>query len=121
MAITGTKWTRFQAKDAEGKEIADERNGKLVLDANGFPQTDNVYSYEIGNREAKFNGGWNNTVTYKNFTFNMLWEFRVGGDVFNGTKYAMTSAGTSQFSADVRNRALTIVVVSTGIVVLDNL
>ena len=108
MAITGTKWTRFQAKDAEGKEIADERNGKLVLDANGFPQTDNVYSYEIGNREAKFNGGWNNTVTYKNFTFNMLWEFRVGGDVFNGTKYAMTSAGTSQFSADVRNRALTI-------------
>ncbi len=108
MAITGTKWTRFQAKDAEGNNIADPRNGKLVLDANGFPKTDGVYSYEIGNREAKFNGGWNNTITYKNLTFNMLWEFRVGGDVFNGTKYAMTSAGTSQFSADVRNRPLTI-------------
>jgi len=109
MAITGTKWTRFQAKDDKGNNIADPRNGKLVLDANGFPTTDGVYSYEIGNREAKFNGGWNNTITYKNLTFNMLWEFRVGGDVFNGTKYAMTTAGTSQFSADVRNRPLTIV------------
>ena len=38
----------------------------------------------------------------------MLWEFRVGGDVFNGTKYAMTNAGTSQFSADVRNQPLTV-------------
>ena len=33
----------------------------------------------------------------------MLWEFRVGGDVFNGTKYAMTLTGTSKFSGDVRD------------------
>ena len=38
----------------------------------------------------------------------MLWEFRVGGDVFNGTQYAMDVAGTSQFSADKRNETLTI-------------
>ena len=79
-----------------------------MIDKNGFPTTDNVYSYEIGNREARFTGGWNNTLNWKGLTFNMLWEFRVGGSVYNGTKYAMTNAGTSQFSADVRKQTLTI-------------
>ena len=62
----------------------------------------------IGNRESSFTGGLNNTLTWKNFTFNMLWEFRVGGDVVNGTQYAMDNSGVSQFSADVRNRSLTV-------------
>ncbi len=111
MAITGTKWTRVEnVYDKDGKCIADygDLQGTLVIDKNGFPTTDGVYSYEIGNREATFTGGWNNTLSFKGFTFNMLWEFRVGGDVFNGTKYAMTNAGTSQFSADVRNQPLTV-------------
>jgi len=47
-------------------------------------------------------------LTWKNFSFNMLWEFRVGGDVFNGTKYAMTQSGVSQFSGDIRNQPLTV-------------
>ena len=38
----------------------------------------------------------------------MLWEFRVGGDVINGTQYAMDVAGTSKFSQDVRNQTLTV-------------
>ena len=38
----------------------------------------------------------------------MLWEFRVGGDVVNGTQYAMDISGTSKFSGDIRNRALTV-------------
>lgn len=94
MAISGTEWKRNE-------------EGKLILDANGFPQSAGV-TVQVGNREAKFTGGWNNTLTFKNFTFNMLWEFRVGGDVFNGTKYAMTQTGVSKFSGDIRNQPLTI-------------
>ena len=94
MAIAGTKWTRNE-------------NGELILDKNGMPQSDKK-TYEVANRESKFTGGWNNTITYKNFSLNMLWEFRVGGAVFNGTKYAMTQAGVSEFSAEVRNQPLTI-------------
>ena len=94
MAISGSTWVR-------------NADGKLVLDDNGFP-TESTASVQVGNRESKFTGGWNNTITYKNWSFNMLWEFRVGGDVFNGTKYAMTMAGTSKFSGDIRNQALTI-------------
>lgn len=58
---------------------------------------------EIGNRESKITGGLNNTLTWKNWTFNMLWEFRIGGDVFNGTKYSMTNAGVSKFSGEIRD------------------
>ncbi len=95
MAISGTEWART-------------KKGDLIVDKNGMPTQSASTAVEVGNRESKLTGGWNNTFTYKNLSFNMLWEFRIGGDVFNGTKYAMTLAGTSQFSADVRNRPLTI-------------
>jgi TonB-linked SusC/RagA family outer membrane protein len=119
MAIAGTKWTRYEADlsqydDYTGSDkeelIAKEKaaDGKLLLDDNGFPTYDSSNMVQVGNRESTFTGGWNNTVRWKNFTFNMLWEFRVGGDVYNGTLQAMTNAGTSQFSADVRKKALTI-------------
>jgi len=95
MAIAGYKWSRNKA-------------GNVILDKNGFPTyAANTY-YAVGNREATFAGGFNNTIQWKGLTFNMLWEFRVGGDVFNGTQYAMDVAGTSQFSADIRNKPLTI-------------
>ena len=81
-----------------------------MLDANGMPLAENVGgdAWEVGNREPKFAGGWNNTLTWKNWSFNMLWEFRVGGAVFNGTKYAMTQSGVSEFSGQFRQEALTI-------------
>ena len=103
MAISGSRWKRVT--DTESPYF-----GELVLDKNGFPQADNSGSgtYQVGNRESKFTGGWNNTFTYKNWSLNMLWEFRVGGDVFNGTKYVMTQSGVSEFSGEVRNQPLTV-------------
>lgn len=94
MAIAGTKW---KTNDA----------GKVILDENGMPTYDSALT-AVGNREANFTGGLNNTLTWKGLTFNMLWEFRVGGDVINGTRYAMDNSGVSRFSGDVRNRPLTV-------------
>ena len=87
MALSGGEWLRNE-------------NGDLVLDKNFMPQGAQSNSTQIlvGNREPKFQGGWNNTLTYKGFTFNMLWEFRVGGAVFNGTEYAMTMSGMSKLT-----------------------
>ena len=87
-------------------EMMDE-NGNVILDGNGMPTYDTTLK-EIGNRESKLTGGFNNTLSWKGFSFNMLWEFRVGGDVINGTQYAMDAAGTSKFSGDIRNKTLTI-------------
>lgn len=109
MAIAGTKWTRYKY-DPDPNTTTNkvkEADGQIILDANGMP-TYSTALKEVGNREAKFSGGFNNTITWKNFSFNMLWEFRVGGDVINGTKYAMTSSGVSKFSGDIRNKELTV-------------
>ena len=84
MAISGSEWARNE-------------QGKVILDKNGMP-TQGGDKIEIGNREPKFQGGWNNTVSWKGLTFNMLWEFRVGGHVYNGTQYAMTGAGVSKLT-----------------------
>lgn len=90
MAISGSQWKR-------------DEQGRVMLDKNGLPTKDNTSSNsanrEIGNREPKFSGGWNNTISYKGLSLNMLWEFRVGGHVYNGTEYAMTLAGVSELSA----------------------
>lgn len=94
MAIAGTEWKRNEA-------------GQLILDKNGMPTYTTSLS-AVGNRESTFTGGLNNTLTWKDFTFNMLWEFRVGGDVLNGTAYAMNNAGVSAQSAKWRNESLTV-------------
>lgn len=90
MAISGSQWKR-------------DEQGNVMLDKNGLPTKDsagsNSVNREIGNREPKFSGGWNNTISYKGWSLNMLWEFRVGGHVYNGTEYAMTLAGVSELSA----------------------
>lgn len=98
MAIAGPTWTRVK----EG-----EHAGKVILDKNGMP-TYGSTKVDVGNREPKLTGGWNNTLRWKNLTFSMLWEFRIGGDVFNGTRYVMDQAGTSQFSAAFRQEPLVI-------------
>ena len=113
MAIAGYKWNYVEP--IEGTNANSQFYGKTILDGNGMPTYAASTYYAVGNREAKFAGGFNNTFTWKNLSLNMLWEFRVGGDVFNGTQYAMDIAGTSQFSADKRNETLTVEgVVQTG-------
>jgi len=94
MGIAGTKWKRDEA-------------GNVILDKNGMP-TYNSTLVEVGNREAKVTGGINNTLTWKGLTFNMLWEYRLGGDVVNGTQYQMDAAGTSKFSGEFRDKPLTV-------------
>lgn len=83
-------------------------DGKLILDQYGMPsynsQSPRVL---IGNREPKFQGGFNNTLTYKNWSFNMAWEFRVGGDIYNGTDYYLIGKGLSDLTANRESLTIT--------------
>ncbi|WP_149912760.1 SusC/RagA family TonB-linked outer membrane protein [Sphingobacterium cavernae] len=88
MAISGSRWTRTP-------------DGKVVLDANtGMPTSDNATTYQVGNREPKLTGGFNNSLQYKDLNFSFLWDFRIGGDVYNGTDYFMTVNGMSKRTMD---------------------
>ncbi|MBO4536819.1 MAG: SusC/RagA family TonB-linked outer membrane protein [Bacteroidales bacterium] len=105
MGIEGSTWNRVQA--IEGSNSNKDLVGTVILDKNGMPLYSSSYQ-EVGNREAYLNGGLNNTFTWKGLSLNMLWEFRIGGDVYNGTQYYMDQCGTSQFSADIRHQDLTV-------------
>jgi iron complex outermembrane receptor protein len=74
----------YQAKDASGNAIADTKNGLPILtwrsDARAaFPARSNVWQ-DVGDMNADFRGGWDNTFTYKNFSLNVLFDAKIGGD-----------------------------------------
>ncbi|MCR6503737.1 SusC/RagA family TonB-linked outer membrane protein [Bacteroides muris (ex Fokt et al. 2023)] len=73
-------------------------DGKIILDKYGMPTYDKDTRVLIGNREPKLQGGFNNTLSYKNWTFNMAWEFRLGGDIYNGTDYYLVNKGLSDLT-----------------------
>ena len=76
--------TPYQAKDGSGNNISDPKNGLPILtwrsDARAaFPARSNVWQ-NVGDMNAKFRGGWDNTFTFKNFSLNILIDAKIGGD-----------------------------------------
>ena len=76
--------TGYQAKDGSGNNVADPKNGLPLLtwrsDARAaFPARSNVWQ-DVGNMNAKFRGGWDNTFNYKSFSLNVLVDAKIGGD-----------------------------------------
>lgn len=91
LGMTGQDY--FHATDANGKEIP---NGPYVIDATTGLYKINATNPVVGNREADYIGGFENTLRYKKFTLSFLLDIRIGGDVFNGTEYAMVVNGLSK-------------------------
>ena len=82
-----------------GQEWATDEAGNLILDwKTGYPTTDGLQTKQVGNREASLIGGLNNSLTYKNLNLSFLLDFRLGGDIYNGTEYLMTSYGMSELT-----------------------
>lgn len=57
-------------KDLNGDGVIDDENDRTI----------------IGDSNPKHIGGINNTITYKNFSFSMFWQWSYGNDVFNAAK-----------------------------------
>lgn len=59
-----------------------DENGNNIIREDGYYQlTDEVV--KIGNAIPKLTGGFGTTLVYKNFAFDMLFDFRIGGAVMN--------------------------------------
>lgn len=59
-----------------------DENGNNIIREDGFYQlTDEAV--KVGNAIPKLTGGFGTTLVYKNFAFDMLFDFRVGGAVMN--------------------------------------
>jgi TonB-linked SusC/RagA family outer membrane protein len=78
------------------------RNNKgqiLIEPTTGLPVTDNNFLVR-GDRNPDFTLGINNSFRYKNWSLNMLWDTKVGGDIFNGNELFLTTIGRSRLTAD---------------------
>jgi ferric enterobactin receptor len=89
--MTGQSYLR--QSDANGKEMP---NGPYQIDP-----TTGLYKLDpavlvVGNREPDYIGGFENTLRYKRLTLSFLLDIRIGGDVFNGTEYALVVNGLSK-------------------------
>jgi TonB-linked SusC/RagA family outer membrane protein len=76
-----------------GDDWARDENGNALVDASGYP----VYSSTevvVGDPNPDYLMGITSAASYKNWSFNMLWDIRQGGDIWNGTRGALYYFGT---------------------------
>lgn len=105
--------TSFRSYIDEGGSVGDIYVNSLVKDANGYvyvnPNTmtmmvDNDNLIYAGNTNPDCSIGFNNTLSYKGFTFSFLIDARIGGKVVSATQAALDSFGASEQSAKARDK-----------------
>ncbi len=89
--MTGTRF--LHQADAKGNELP---SGPYQVDPTTGLYKFNTNNPIVGNREPDFIGGFNNTFRYKRFMLSLLFDIRKGGDVYNGTEYALVTNGLSK-------------------------
>jgi len=106
--LFGNPFQHVNDTDASGNPIFNpdgEYNpeGALVIDDNptsasyGFPLVDQTPRV-LGNPNPDFLLGITNSIKYKGLSVNFLFDFKSGGDLWNGTKGALTFFGTSELT-----------------------
>jgi TonB-linked SusC/RagA family outer membrane protein len=106
-AIVGGAYLREEAGTASDTSLSIP-GGAIVIDpATGYQDTDNKQRV-IGNPNPDFILGWNNTLRYKNLSLSFLLDWKKGGDVWNGTAWALSFFGRSELTAQTREETPTI-------------
>ncbi len=105
-----------QLAHKQGDIFIDPVSGKPTIDGTTVSLTDanggvkvnegTTYNKYIGNMNSKYQLGWSNTFSYKNFTLYFLINGRIGGKVISLTESYLDNLGLSQRTADARNYAL---------------
>lgn len=87
--LTGSKYQRDQA-------------GNLLIGNDGYPLVAPEPGI-IGDPNPKFTMGLTNTISYRNFDLSLVWEFRKGGVIWNGTRATLDYYGLSAGTGKERN------------------
>ncbi|MBC7417011.1 MAG: SusC/RagA family TonB-linked outer membrane protein [Pedobacter sp.] len=76
-----------------GTDFIYDNQGRKVIDASGFYEKTGTSNNNIGNPNANWIGGINNSFTYKNLSLSFLVDVRHGGDVFSTDLYYGLATG----------------------------
>jgi outer membrane receptor protein involved in Fe transport len=90
-----------------GQDYLRNTAGQILIDPNtGFPLVNPVYQ-KIAERNPRITGGILNSFNYKRITFGFNMDYRIGGDIMNGTEYWKTVNG---YSTHTLNREQPIII-----------
>ena len=87
-----------------GKDYLRNDEGKVIVDANGYPMINPNKNEYIGNREPKFQAGLNSSMNIYGLQFSFLFDGRLGGDVVNVTGRNLISSGNHNILEKYRGR-----------------
>ncbi len=83
-----------------GQTYARNVNGDIIINpSTGYPVLNSIYT-PTGERNPDFTLGINNQISYKSWSFSMLWDYRSGGDIFNVNALYMARRGYSERTLD---------------------
>ncbi|MDR3142292.1 MAG: SusC/RagA family TonB-linked outer membrane protein [Tannerellaceae bacterium] len=90
--------------DIYGKAFDRDENGAIKYGENGIPfVVGDGNTIKVGNSNPDFMLGWNNTFTYKGFTFHFLIDGRFGGDALSQTQAILDQYGVSERTGAARS------------------
>jgi TonB-linked SusC/RagA family outer membrane protein len=75
----------------------DPKTGKILLDANNMPMWSSGHNF--GTVLPRFTGGWQNSVTWKQFDLSAAIDFQSGGKFFSWTKMLAVKSGQAAETA----------------------
>src|SRR5205085_10517471 len=76
-----------------GGQYVRKADGTLDLTTTGFPKLSTTLGV-IGDPNPDWRGGFGANASYKNFSFNILFETFQGGDFYEGTRAVLVNFGT---------------------------
>ncbi|RFS25148.1 SusC/RagA family TonB-linked outer membrane protein [Chitinophaga silvatica] len=88
--------------DIYGRVLETDDQGRVLI-KDGSPVRKGGDMVYLGNANTKWQLGWNNNFTYKNFNFSFLIDGKFGGKVMSVTQAMMDSYGVSKASGDARD------------------
>lgn len=94
-AVAGQRYGQIYGTQIERvTDTKDPNYGKMILTAQGLPQT-NGNDTLLGNQQSRAIIGWTNRFSYKHFTLSVLLDAALGGKEFSYTLSSMETAGTA--------------------------
>ena len=81
----------------------DEKTGQYLIGSDGLRIADKTEMHKVGNAMPKLTGGFGTSLSYKNWTLNVNFDFRIGGDVLNLPWQYMMSVGNITDAVGVRD------------------
>ncbi|MDR0747941.1 MAG: SusC/RagA family TonB-linked outer membrane protein [Tannerellaceae bacterium] len=90
--------------DIYGKAFDRDESGAVRYGESGLPLVvGEGNTIKVGNSNPDFMLGWNNTFTYRGFTFHFLADGRFGGDVLSQTQAVLDQYGVSRKTGEARS------------------